>query len=190
MPSCCTRALTATDFRLKNTSGGSGHGDGRKRQQVVCGVRQSVQLERSHQSLWFFGTVRAPTTRRCFEPALHRTVRAKISCVLSDCWPICRRAGATSQTLFFWFAGSEQVHRGGQPRGGVIDDLENSEAIKVVPKFIKPERGCLGDTLRRFRRSVALFHQNRQCGRASRWTPQCGREETSHLQGRRRSGMG
>ena len=84
---CPTCALIAADTRMKVTSGAF-------RWSTVTVARRRTAN-------------RALVTQdgRCFGPTLHLRVRARISCVLSNCWPFCMRAEQT------WWTRSSKVCR-------------------------------------------------------------------------------
>ena len=56
-----------------------------------------------NRGVWLHRTVRISARRRCFGLTLRRRMRARILCVLSNCWPICKRVETT------WWARSSRV---------------------------------------------------------------------------------
>ena len=98
---------------------------------------------------WSHRKVRIPVKRKCVRLTPHSKVRARISCVISDSWPTCKRAGTT------WWTRSSKVGRskedstsrmseGGSSRWTAtrrwtIGELErNSEAITSETSHLLP----------------------------------------------------
>ena len=71
----------------------------------LSNCRRTGQVKGSEQSLGFFKTVRIPVRRKYFDSILHLRLRARISCVLSSCWPISKLTETT------WWTRSSKLCR-------------------------------------------------------------------------------
>ena len=165
------RALIATASHLKSASGGfcRRHGDGSKNWRKQCNWRRAAvsTTGRTTTESRLFRTARIPARRRCIVLTPRRKVRARTSCVFSNCWPVCRlvettwwqrssracRSGTGSKSRVSW-----KFHRCGQPGGG--EDWRSGEA-----------QGDRVDTPSR-RRAMFTWASNRRSGQlctASLW---------------------